>query len=135
LAKQFELSSDNFRIFKHQEALYLFQRQNNFILGTGHTHTTFTVPCYINVSKLVIFIFAFVCAIIIHSFKSFNTALLLPQFPILFFCRDFNHTWFINNSSCSVSLLNNSNNPGLITFLLLNILAVCSSLLPWQANK
>lgn len=28
-------------------------------MGTGHTLSTFTVPCYINVPLLVIFIFVF----------------------------------------------------------------------------
>ena len=46
----------------------------------------------------------------------------LPQLFILFFPRNFNHTRFINYSCSSLSFFNNSDDPGLVSLLLFNVL-------------
>jgi hypothetical protein len=115
-----------FTTCKHQEALYFSQTMNHLLWV--HSYCS-------HCSMLYQHTFASHIHIRIWYRWSRHTVLSLfsplPQLPIFFFCRDFNHTWFINNSSCSISFFNNANNPSLISFLLLNILAVSSSLLSW----
>ena len=46
----------------------------------------------------------------------------LPKFSVLFFGRDFNNSRFVDDSCGAVALLNDSDDPGLVSFLFLNVL-------------
>ena len=46
----------------------------------------------------------------------------LPKFSVLFLGRDFNNSRFVDDSCGAVALLNDSDDPGLVSFLFLNVL-------------
>jgi len=64
-----------------------------------------------------------------------STSVQLPEGPFFLLRRNFNDTRLVDDSSCSVPFLNNPNDPGLISFLLLNFLAVGCSLFSWKTNQ
>ena len=48
--------------------------------------------------------------------------LRLPELSVLFFCRNFDDSRFVDDASCTVTFLNDADDPGLITLLLLDVL-------------
>ena len=46
----------------------------------------------------------------------------LPKFTLLLLGRDFNNSRFVNDTRSALSLLHNTDNPGLVTFLLFDVL-------------
>ena len=46
----------------------------------------------------------------------------LPELSVLFFCRNFDDSRFVDDASCTVTFLNDADDPGLITLLLLDVL-------------
>ena len=59
----------------------------------------------------------------------------LPQLAFAVFGRNLNHSRFVDDSSCPVALLNNTDDPRLVALLLLNVFAERSCLLSWQCNQ
>ena len=59
----------------------------------------------------------------------------MHQINFLVLGGHFDHAWLVNDASGAISLLNYSYDPRLITFLLLNVLAIGSSLFTRQAYQ
>merc|ERR1712186_48025 len=65
----------------------------------------------------------------IFSCCHFTKFRVLPEFAFLFFGRNF------DDSGCSLAFLHNTDNPGLVSFLFLNVLAISCSLFTRQTNQ
>merc|ERR1719229_1617050 len=65
----------------------------------------------------------------------YNLLFCLPEFAFLVFYRNFDNSRFVDNASCSLSLFNDANNPSLVSFLFLDVLAISCSLFTWQTDQ
>lgn len=53
----------------------------------------------------------------------------------LFFSWNFNDSWFVDYSGCTVALLDDADDPGLVAFLFFDVFAVRGRLFAWQTNQ
>jgi hypothetical protein len=60
---------------------------------------------------------------------------VLPELSVFLFGGNFNNSGFVYNSCGSVALLDNTDNPGLISLLFFNILAIGGRLFSRQTYK
>ena len=59
----------------------------------------------------------------------------LPKFAFSFLGRNFNDSRLVDDARRSVALLNDANDPGLVSLLLLDVFAESSRLFAWQSNQ
>ena len=59
----------------------------------------------------------------------------LPEFSLLLLGWDFDDPWLVNDACCSVALLNDPDDPGLVTLLFLDVFTEGGSLFSWQCNQ
>ena len=65
----------------------------------------------------ILFLMLFLLKLLLLSLLS-----RLPELSVLFFCRNFDDSRFVDDASCTVTFLNDADDPGLITLLLLDVL-------------
>ena len=59
---------------------------------------------------------------IVWTFGWWFLMMFLPQLPFLLLCWNFDDSRLVNDPCCSLTLLHNPNDPGLVSLLLLNVL-------------
>merc|ERR1712051_669422 len=59
----------------------------------------------------------------------------LPELAFLFLSRNFNNSRFVNDTRGALSFFHDSDNPGLVSFLLFDVFAVSCSLFPGKADE
>ena len=91
---------------------FLDEKHRNFFFA-GHIYGN--IFCCLSIMVLGEPIFSAV--VISRNFRDF-----LPEFAFLFFGRNFDDSGFIDDSGCTLTFLHDTDNPGLVSFLFLNVL-------------